>query len=180
MIQRKFINAVIHNRKEEVEFYVKNTNINPALNRNDPLKKAAFYGYTDIIKILVDDSRVKIDCQENIALKLAFEQNHIETCETILNLSMETFNEPEMFNRNPLTMCIYLDYRGLFLKLIEKNEYSYYEIEDALIATQFFQDQWAIPSLIERIDLDKDWINKHIRDKKYQKIILSYIKFNNF
>lgn len=39
MLEKKFMDAIIHNRKEEVEYFINHTDVNITINRQDPLKK---------------------------------------------------------------------------------------------------------------------------------------------
>lgn len=180
MLQRKFMDAILYNRIEEAKYYLLNTDINPIVNKHDPLKKAAFYGYTEIIELLSQDKRVKIDYQNNIILKIAFEKGHFTSCMKILDLYISKFQEPEIFNKNHLTMCLYLDKKDIFITLLKIKEYSDIELEDALIASQFYQDKWVIPLIINKININEKWVDKYIQNKSYKKLIKSHIKIINF
>ncbi len=181
MLQQKFINAVINNCVQEVEYYIKNTKINPIINRHDPLKKAAFYGHSNIIEILSNDDRVKIDYQNHIALKIAFERKHIHTCIKILDIYISKLKKTEEhFSKNHLTLCLLLGKNDLFKILINQNKYSTKEFEDVLIASQYYHDKWIIPLIINNLNIDLKWIHTNIHDKSYQNIIKSYINILNF
>lgn len=181
MLQKKFMDAIIHNRVEEVRYYLLNTSINPVINKHDPLKKAAFYGYSDIISILSQDNRIQIDYQNHIILKIAFEQNHIDTCTKILDIYLlQLKNYNDIFYKNHLTLCLYLNKNDILTMLINKKNYSSNQLKEALIASQYYQDKWIIPLIINKVDINEKWINENIQDNSYQKVIKSYIKITNF
>ena len=84
--QDEFEEAVLNNNFNQVELLLKNVNIDPSGNDGSSFRAAAKYGYTNIVKLLLNDSRV--DPSEwndhDYAFRSASENGHLEIIKILL------------------------------------------------------------------------------------------------
>nr|QBK91507.1 MAG: F-box domain and ankyrin repeat protein [Pithovirus LCPAC302] len=112
-----FVNSVTSGRSDIVRILLKDTRVDPAIEKNTAIQNASYFGNTESVELLLSDPRVNPTANNNLAIHFASQNGHKDVVKLLLN---DPRVDPSVDDNYPIRIASQLGYPKM-VKLLLKD-----------------------------------------------------------